>query len=204
MADLADLYDKQYWHGGSNYDGYGDDPGWVPTLRVLSRWLPPGSRVLELGCATGWFVKHARAAGYDCTGIDVSGWCAENAVVDTITGDACDLGEFGDGSFDAVVSWEFLEHQERWELCLGEMVRVTRPGGLMVHRIGLDMEGDPSWAALPDDDPTHVTMRPRWWWEERFARFSTPVRQIEDVLDREFRDRDWRWRFFARSRQPDV
>lgn len=202
MTDLADLYDEHYWHGGSNYDGYGDDPGWVPTLRAMSRWLEPGARILELGCATGWFVKWARAAGYDCTGIDVSRWCEENAVVDTIRGDATDLSDFQDESFDMVVSWEFLEHQTRWALCLAEMARVTVSNGLLVHRIGLDLENDPSWGVSPyeHDDPTHVTMRPRWWWEAEFARISTPRRDMEDALNREFVDRDWKWRFFARSR----
>ncbi len=196
---MTDVYDETYFRGGSNYADYGDDPGWRRTLAVMQRFWPREGRVLELGCATGWFVKWADAAGYDVTGVDVSRWAYENRVADTILGDACDLSRFDNDSFDVVVSWEFLEHLPELQIVrlLPRLNRVLKPGGMMLHRIALDTESDESldWS---DDDPTHVSMFPRWWWESQFAGYGAPIRAVEDALNREFRDRDWWGRFFAR------
>jgi len=40
--------------------------------------------------------------------------------------------EFADDSFDTVCSWLMLHHTIDWEGVLAEVVRVTRPGGLVV------------------------------------------------------------------------
>ena len=40
--------------------------------------------------------------------------------------------EFADDSFDTVCSWLMLHHTIDWEGVLAEVVRVTRPGGLIV------------------------------------------------------------------------
>jgi cyclopropane fatty-acyl-phospholipid synthase-like methyltransferase len=205
MQHMSDLYDEKYYNGGSNYESYGDDPGWQRTLVVMTRYLPQGAKVLELGCATGWFVKWANAARFDCQGIDVSQWAHENAVAETTLGDASDLSHWLDDEFDAVVSWEFLEHlpEALAAKCLAEMSRTVKDGGLLLHRIGLDLEGDAAWSkyGTGDHDPTHVLMRPRWWWEREFSVFSTPDREIEEALNRQFHERDWWGRFFARRVQ---
>lgn len=204
LRRLNSLYDRGYYEGGkSNYEGYTNDPGWAPTVSVLTEWLPAKPRVLELGCATGWFVKAANEAGWACEGIDCSAWAHMHAEASTVYGDASDLSDWDAGTFDAVVSWEFLEHlrQARVHACLSEIERVVKPGGLMVHRIGMDLEGDESYARYPhpcDDDPTHETVRPRWWWESLMAVSSHPVRKLEEQLNVTFSHRDWWGRFYAR------
>jgi SAM-dependent methyltransferase len=39
---------------------------------------------------------------------------------------------FGEDSFDVVLSTEMLEHVQDWQWAVGQMKRVTRPGGLLV------------------------------------------------------------------------
>lgn len=205
LNELAAMYDAAYWHGGSNYDGYGDDPGWPGTVLNLKAVVPDGGRMLELGCANGYFVRHARLAGFDCTGIDGSAYCVENSVAPVVLGDACDLSAVPDDSLDCLVSHEFLEHlpEDSARHLMTEMSRTVKQGGVLLHRIGLDLEGDSAWSVYPspgeEDDPTHVLMRPRWWWEREFSRFSDPLRRTEDALNRTFKARDWWGRFFVRK-----
>jgi SAM-dependent methyltransferase len=204
-AEFAAQYDRAYFMGGgphSNYADYGEDPGWRPLVAVLRAFLPARPAVLEVGCATGWFVKNAREAGWICDGIDVSQWAVENAATPIDWGYAWRL-PYADAQYDAVVSFEFLEHvpPERIALVLAEMQRVVKPGGLMLHKIGMDLEGDESWDQYPQyehDDGTHVLMRPRWWWEQVFASFSAPHRRLERSMDLLFTDRDWWGRWYGR------
>ncbi len=41
-------------------------------MRTVSRFLPPGSKMLDVACATGFFVRAARDAGMDAWGVDIS------------------------------------------------------------------------------------------------------------------------------------
>jgi ubiquinone/menaquinone biosynthesis C-methylase UbiE len=198
-------YDEGYWERGegSNYRGYGDDPGWEDTLEVLESVAPPSHypSLLEVGCAKGWFLFHAQRHGYDVHGVDVSDWAltyhAPKVGPRLVAASAVAL-PFPRDSFSVVCSWEVLEHLVDWEidLALEEMERVLRPGGLMVHRICLP--------GLEDNDHTHVSVLPREWWEGEFLKrgwVGQPV--IEDLLDQRFAHRDWRGRFFAARRATE-
>ncbi len=55
---------------------------------------------------------------------------AKNVVV----GDICHCPEIPDNSYDAVASFDVFEHLERpWEAAR-ECIRITKPGGLLIHR----------------------------------------------------------------------
>jgi len=41
-------------------------------VRLVSRFLPSGSKILDVACATGFFVKVARDAGLEARGVDLS------------------------------------------------------------------------------------------------------------------------------------
>jgi len=59
---------------------------------------------------------------------------------------------FRDGSFDAVLALEILEHVEEDEEMLGEIGRILRPGGIAVISVPLHMS---LWSAV-DDHCHHV------------------------------------------------
>lgn len=196
-------YPASYFLGGgdSNYIDYTDDPGWLPTASVLRHHMhPQRNSVLEVGCATGWFVKAARSLSLDAYGVDVSAWAIahpapgmvnfifEQSIVNVDDGDL----------FDAVVSFEVLEHvpEDVVPDALTAMIDATRSGGLWVHRIAL---ADSAHDHHADDDATHVTIRTREWWMEQFhaAGGLFPRTDIEADFDAAFEDRDWSGRFFA-------
>ena len=124
------------------------------------------SHVLEVGSGLGILASDvaAAAAGVEVTGVELSG--AQLAVVRRapgvmfVQGDAHVL-EFPDGSFDLVYARYLLEHVADAPRVVGEMRRVTKPGG----RVAV-CENDVSLLRF---DPPCPTFERAW---ETFIRFQ--------------------------------
>jgi 2-polyprenyl-3-methyl-5-hydroxy-6-metoxy-1,4-benzoquinol methylase len=113
----------------------------APFLKsVVARHFPPDreARVLELGCGYGGLLYFARQAGYRrLRGIDRSPSQVELAraiaMEDVVElGDALELlaGQ-PDGSLDAIVALDLIEHLHKRELLdfIAQVARVLKPGG---------------------------------------------------------------------------
>lgn len=95
--------------------------------------LDPGSSVLEIGCGGGHAAALLASLGFKVVGTDFSPVAVETArgnypQIDFREADACRLG-FSDGSFDAVVAIELLEHLARPAEHVEEVRRLLKPGG---------------------------------------------------------------------------
>ena len=108
----------------------------LSTLRAAG--IAPGSRVLDLGSGGGFISSTLSDVGYEVAGIDP----AESSVREAAEHVAADFmlvyGEnlpFSDGSFDAVVCSEVLEHVEDPNAVIAEAARVLRPGGTLVFSL---------------------------------------------------------------------
>lgn len=194
----ADDYGPGYYQSGegSNYYGYGDDPGWPGTARILYGHAPDRPMLLDVGCAHGFFVRAAQSAGFDAVGIDLSDWAVSQAPPEVKGKVMCGTAQYlpwPDDTFDVVCSWEFLEHVPEWcqTRVVDEMLRVLRPDGMLVHRIGMDAF-----------DSTHRVVEGRPYWEAVFDRPDlSRWEALEGDLDSEYPNRDWRGRFFAYVRR---
>lgn len=100
----------------------------------------PGERILDVGCGTGNFSLKLAAAGARVTGVDPSQemlavarkrGAEEGRGIEFLRTAGEEL-PFDDGSFDAAVTMATLEFVDDPEKVLGQMLRVTRPGGRVV------------------------------------------------------------------------
>lgn len=110
------------------------------------------ARVLDAGCGTGFFARHAaaclpdsRVVGLDAEAdrIDFARARCPAANARFELGDLCAM-PFPDGEFDLVYSRFVLGHTKDLTRALLEMARVTRPGGMVV---AYDMVHDGIWFA---------------------------------------------------------
>jgi SAM-dependent methyltransferase len=122
---------------------------------VAELGIRPGLRVLDLGCGDGTTALPEARLGAEVLGVDIAAnlVAAGNARaaaaglgnVSFQEGDASDLHDLGDDSFDLVVSIFGAMFAPRPFDVAKEMVRVARPGGRIV--MGNWIPGDPTLVA---------------------------------------------------------
>jgi len=98
--------------------------------------LPPGGRILDLGCARGDFLAYATAQGFTVQGVDLNPRLAEEARgrgFDVVTGD---LRELALPPADAVTMWDVIEHVDDPVAVLAACRGALRPGGLLFFHTG--------------------------------------------------------------------
>lgn len=91
-------------------------------------------RVLDVGCASGYFIKQAVDAGWLATGIDRSATLAQRArdyaatqVIDGILEEM----NLADSPYPVVTAWEVVEHARDPRAFFSALARNTVPGGLL-------------------------------------------------------------------------
>lgn len=104
-------------------------------LEMVRRLLPPGGRVLDIGCASGGLLALLTDAGYRA-GVESSAVAAERAmeVADLVVVGDIDNSEvsFPEASFDVVVCADVLEHLPDPASTLRRVVDWVAPGGSVV------------------------------------------------------------------------
>ena len=121
---------------------------WSPDVQVvyehLHRYLwaaqlVTGKRVLDLGSGEGFGASILADNASEVLGIDVDERTVEHARLNWASpgvsfevGSALDLSALHEGSFDAVVAFEIIEHLADQDRMLAEVARVLTPDGLLI------------------------------------------------------------------------
>ena len=113
-------------------------------LRAVELFVRSGA-LLEVGAASGYFLKAAAERGWQVKGVELSPWAASYARdtlgLDVFVG-ALEGAGFADACFDAVCMWHVFEHVPRPLETLAEVRRVLKPGGIFIADVpnvaGLD------------------------------------------------------------------
>lgn len=89
-------------------------------------------RILDVGCATGFFLAGAREDGWTPYGVEISTYAVEYARrelgLDNIT---TSIGDFPEGYFDAITLWETMEHLDDPLGYLERVYPLLRRGGVL-------------------------------------------------------------------------
>ena len=146
-AEIAAHFDQL---GSREWDRFdrtlGDRVSLALHSRVLERFVPRESQVLEIGAGPGRFTEQLHRLGCRITVGDLSATQLklneetartlgfESSVVSRHEVDICDLGRFPDAGFDAVVAFggPLSYVFERRDDALRECLRVLRPGGVLL------------------------------------------------------------------------
>lgn len=107
-------------------------------LRAILRRAPQARALLELGPGRGTFAAHCLARGLDYTCADISRPLLEALPVARRVRTLVPRLPFASEAFDVTFAANLLEHMPGFAAALellGEMARVTRPGGLVCHRV---------------------------------------------------------------------
>ncbi len=113
----------------------------VSRLKVdlVSRWIAPGNRVLDVGCHVGLFVMLARDAGFSCEGIDVSAEAirvgTETLGIPGLAAGTLEKAGFPAGHFDGLIIWDVLEHLYNVIEVMEHCAEVLRPGGYLFAQV---------------------------------------------------------------------
>ncbi len=131
-------------------------------LEVFERQgIPRDARVLDFGCTVGSFVRALRLAGYSrAAGYDINRPLVEEGRkegLDLSDGTLDDFLRDNAGAFDAVVSWNVLEHVADPVALMASWSRLLRPGGWLVLSFPnmASLQVRMSGARSPIIDPPH-------------------------------------------------
>jgi SAM-dependent methyltransferase len=142
--DPAVYYTEDYFSGGRS-DGYADYVGAEPVLRrefarsvdFVRRYRGNG-RLLELGCAYGFFLKEA-ARHFEVAGIELSAQAADHgrrAGLNILSGSANETTLRQIGHVDVIVLFDVIEHLPEPRETLALCCQHLNPGGIIVITTG--------------------------------------------------------------------
>lgn len=109
----------------------------VSRYKFAARLLREGTKVLDLGCGTGYGTAELAAAG-SIVGADVSAEAVAYARAHyerdgvTFLEASCDALPLPDHQFDLITAFEVIEHLDNWRGLLAEARRLLRSGGRFV------------------------------------------------------------------------
>ena len=144
-----------------------------PDLKVISSLVNPGSRVLDLGCGDGAFLRHLRAErGADVLGIEIDpdlvGRCIANNIPVVQWDFGSPLSFLEDDSFDLVILSQTLQETKEPDKLLQEIGRIGKlaiqklPIGHILQGTGLPLGTENKGGVLMQSIENHkILCHPR-------------------------------------------
>ncbi|MCE9593060.1 MAG: class I SAM-dependent methyltransferase [Planctomycetes bacterium] len=142
---IAEVYDEGYWRSSAarerGYTDYRADAElyretYRRRLAVLAPHFARAGRVLDIGCAAGYFLQVMRAEGWDAWGFEPSETIRRSANEalgpERVHGGRLQEAGFGHGSFDLVTLWDVIEHTPDPLATLRAAADLAKPDGKLL------------------------------------------------------------------------
>jgi 2-polyprenyl-3-methyl-5-hydroxy-6-metoxy-1,4-benzoquinol methylase len=148
--ELTEIYDEAYFEDDPDRPdrkGYADYRADETAhrrnarkrLEMLGSVAPNAGRMLDVGCAAGYFVAEARRRGWEAEGVDVSdgivAWGREH-VTDALSAKTFADSDFRSTSLSAVTMWDYIEHSVDARADLEHAFEILRPRGVIAISTG--------------------------------------------------------------------
>ena len=193
---FAELYGAEYFErdfrcGRSDSHSFAEDAFRGENQGLLDAFaaLRPAGRMLEVGCASGWLLKHATDRGWQARGVELSAEAVAHARAigaEVFHGDLLEAA-LPARSFDLVYMGDVLEHVPDCRQVLTEVSRVLDQGGHLYlrgpittnsigRRIGLGLHGLLGRTIVLHEPPYHL-----WEFTPRSMRHLAAVSGLEVV-----------------------
>lgn len=147
---LKGHYTKE-WYSGVSYSTEGDKLGYedyigaekqIKTsfrkkLKIIEKYKK-GERLLDVGCAVGFFLEVAEENGWDAFGVELSEWASNYARgrgLNVFMGDLTEAN-FSDDYFDAITMWEVIPNLTDPYSNLIEANKILKKNGLIAILTG--------------------------------------------------------------------
>lgn len=135
--ELFEIYNPTYFKRGKYVQDRAVD---LENKRRIA-WLKQngvkkGGRVLDVGCATGHFIKMAKNQ-FDMWGLDISEFAIEQAhlnnpeIAQQIQVGKIEEQDYPDNFFDAIVLWDVMAHLWDPVGTVRRLVKILKPGGIL-------------------------------------------------------------------------
>ncbi len=144
--------------------------------KVINQRVEKTGRILDIGCATGNFLRGMQEFGWDCYGIEPSEYAANYAMkrfnLQVIHGYLTEH-LFEDNYFDVVSLWDVFEHLPEPQNDLAIIKSILKPGGMLI----ITTPNADSWG--------RKIFKEHWvgWDVPRHYHVFSPI-TIEDILNR--------------------
>lgn len=214
IEEVREYTQKEYWESGktdgvSGYENYSMDWQWSDKFvkHFNQVFDTRAGKFLDLGCAYGRIVASMLKVGVDAYGIDLSDY-AINAghkayaplVGKTKQGSCHDLSKHENESFNVIHSNQVFEHvpADCCDQLAAETYRVANPGAVLWAGLVFDVasEYQPQGYNSEDPDKTHINLRPKVWWDEKFLAAGWVLNEEDDNRFRAIRDEVDSYSFF--------
>lgn len=100
-----------------------------PDLAIIAGAVPPGARILDVGCGDGELIEALQARGVDARGLEIDPANVTAAIArgqSVVQGDANhDLADYPDDAFDYAILSQTLQTTERPDLVVDELLRIA-------------------------------------------------------------------------------
>lgn len=162
------FFTKEYYYGKkssnySNYDIWDNDRFWKKEINYIKKYKMRG-RLLDVGCAFGFFLKRATPFFSELHGVDISFFALEKAKEQVPSAKLYNLDlnneeiPMPDSYFDLITAFDVLEHTESIENSLVKLNRKLKKGGYLIITLPIK----DTWAGqimkLFDKDISHISV----------------------------------------------